>query len=143
MTTLPKISLNEKWRYHNTADAQNYAAVNVDDSDWEWTLFTELPISSIPASTTVWLRNRFDLLQTEECVSYFLRCDYCAFPMKCYLRGKLIADVPARAALDFEITDFVTLDDNLLVVSIQADAKLVEAQTNELYLQPIFCQELG
>jgi len=57
MSKLSIISLDEKWRYRNTAEDEDYSVVDVDDTDWEWAVFTELPIREFPASEEVWVAN--------------------------------------------------------------------------------------
>lgn len=142
MTQIPKISLNEKWRYRFAAQEESYSDLSLDDSDWEWTRFNEVPIPKLSPPDVIWLRKRFDLNASEACIRYFLRCDNTSYPMNVYLRGELIAQSGDHSFLDVDVTDYVSLDDNLLVLEIRADEWALEPQEDELYLQPIFCDDL-
>lgn len=142
MSKLPIISLDEKWRYHNTAEGEDYSALDVDDSKWEWAVFTEMPIAEFPASDEAWVRQHFHLLNTDECIRYFLHCDICTFAMRFFIGGELIAEVAMGGVLDLEITDYVVQKDNLLAVAIECSERSEVEQTKELYLRPFFCDEL-
>ena len=142
MTQIPKISLNEKWHYRFATEQESYSNPAVDDSDWEWTLFTEVPIPKVSPPAVIWLRKRFHLNPMEACVRYYLRCDRNSYPMTVYLRGHAVAQGSNDSYLDVDVTDYVSLDDNVLALEIHADKWDLDTQEAELYLQPIFCDDL-
>jgi len=142
MTQIPKISLNEKWRYRFSTEHEDFSNPSFDDSDWEWTLFNDVPIPKLSPPDVIWLRKRFDLNPAEACIRYFLRCSDSAYPMTIYLRGQSIKTTGNDAYLDMDITDYVSLDNNVLVLAIRADEWDLDPQKAELHLQPIFCDDL-
>jgi hypothetical protein len=138
-----KISLNNKWRYCYATKSEDYSDVTVDDSNWDSITFTDIPIEEMSPHDVIWLRKRFDLTPAEACVRYFLRCEGRAYPMTIYLRGQAIAQYDKEAYLDVDVTDYVSLDDNVLVLMIRFDGQTVDLQQTELHLQPIFCDDLN
>jgi len=114
----------------------------MDDSNWEWTVFTALEVPRLTPPDVIWMRKRFDLQPTEACMRYFLRCDRSSYPMRLYLRGKLIEQTGNDDAIDIDVTDFLSLDDNILVLAIHARQWDLDPQISDLYLQPIFCDDL-
>lgn len=142
MTQIPKISLDEKWRYHYATASDNFSNPNINDSDWEWTTFTGLDMPKVAPPEAIWLRKRFHLNKSEACLRYFLRCDDSSLPMTVYLRGQKIAELGNDANLDVDVTDYVSLDDNVLALAIHAEKWDLDPQQAEIYLQPIFCDDL-
>ena len=143
MTLIPKISLDEKWRYQFAPVGDDYSKPSFDDSDWEWTTFTGLAIPKVSPPDVIWLRKRFDLNPSEACVRYFLRCDDSTIPMVVYLRGRKVAETGNDSHIDIDVTDELSLDDNVLVLKLQPAKWDLDSQTQELYLQPIFCDDLA
>lgn len=143
MVLIQKIPLHEKWRYCYATLSEDYSSVTIDDSDWDWTTFTEIPNLAMSPDDVIWLRKRFDLNPTEACIRYFLRCDGCAYPMTIYLRGQAIAHYDIGSNLDVDVTDYVSLDDNILVLAIRFGGVGLDLQDVKLYLQPIFCDDLN
>lgn len=142
MTQIPKFSLNEKWRYRYATDSEDYSSPSVDDSEWEWTLFTDVPVPKLSPPDVIWLRKRFDLNPAEACIRYYLRCSASSYPMTIYLRGQAIDKRGNDSFIDLDVTDYLSLDDNVLVLAIRADEWDLDQQQAELYLQPIFCDDL-
>jgi len=122
---------------------EDYSQPNFDDSGWEWTTFTKLAVQKVSPPDAIWLRKRFDLNPPEACVRYFLRCDDSAIPMIVYLRGQKVAETDNDSHLDIDVTDELSLDDNVLVLKLELAKWNLDSQTQELYLQPIFCDDLG
>ena len=142
MTQIPKISLNEKWRYHYASESEDYSGVDVDDSDWKWTTFTDILIPRLSPSDVIWLRKRFDLNPAEACVQYFLRCKNIAYPMTVYLRGQKVIAGEANSRINVDITNYVALEDNVIVLEIHADKWDFDLQNADINLQPILCDDL-
>jgi len=142
MTQIPKISLNEKWRYHYATKDDNFSNPKFDDSDWEWTTFTDIPIPKGSPPEVIWLRKQFDLKPSEACIRYFLRCDVSSYPMTVYLRGQEVAQSDNDSNIDIDITDELSMDNNVLVLAIYASRWDLDKQVTEMYLQPIFCDDL-
>ncbi len=143
MTNLPKISLDEKWLYQFATTDDDFSMPTIDDSDWEWTTFTSIAVPKVSPPEIIWLRKRFELNPAEACIRYFLRCDDGAYPMKVYLRGEIVAESGNDSYIDVEVTDYLSLDDNVLAIAIYASKWDLDPQDSELYLQPIFCDDLA
>lgn len=141
MENLQKIVLNTRWQYYESTQTQDYLNVRLDDSHWEWTTLADLPISNRGANDVLWIRTRFSLTPTDACVRYFLRCAGWAYPTRIYLRLQEIAQVDATD-LDVDVTDYVSLDDNLLTLAIRLNRQTKHKQHFELYLQPVYCDDL-
>lgn len=142
MTSIPRISLNEEWRYRFASQNEAYFEPDFDDSDWEWTLFDSIPISNTAPPEAIWLRKHFDLLENENCIRYFLKCTNLVYPTQIYLRGTVITSTAMGTALELDVTDHVTLNNNVLVLAINASQWDLSPQTEDLYLQPVFCDDL-
>ena len=106
MANLPKISLDNQWRYRFSTADDDLATPSLNDSDWEWTTFTSLVVSKVSPPDVIWLRKRFDLNPTEACIRYFLRCDDSVYPMTIYLRGDVVAQTGNDSYMDIDITDY-------------------------------------
>lgn len=143
MADLQQISLDTNWQYHFAIQSEDYSSVIADNATWDSMSFTEFPLLDISPSGILWLRKQFDLNPTETCVRYFLQCDAIAYPMTIYLRGQMIAQYDDNVGLDIDITDYVSLDDNLLVLAMHLDGHTNDIQQAELVLQPIYCDDLG
>ncbi len=143
MTQIPKISLDEKWRYRFATSDEDFSNPSFDESDWEWTTFTGLTIPKVSPPDVIWLRKRFDLNPAEACIRYFLRCVDSAMPMTVYLRGQKLTESGNDSHLDLDITDYVSLDNNVLVLAIYPAKWDLDPQRAEIYLQPIFCDDLA
>lgn len=143
MEQLQKILLNARWQYYESTETDDYLNVKLDDSHWEWTsTFSELPISNRAETDVLWVRKRFELTPTDACVRYFLRCTGCVYPMTVHLRSQVIAQVDDMG-LDVDVTDYVSLDDNLLTLAIRFNRQIENTKPLELYLQPIYCDDLN
>jgi|GEM_PF-1866632 len=142
MLQLQQISLNTNWQYHFADQSDDYSSVTHKNSNWDWTTLTDFPPAEVSAHYGLWLRKSFDLHPTEACVRYFLCCDVMAYQMTIYLRGQVIVQCERGDVLDVDITDYVSLDDNVLVLAIRLDGQTIDAQPTELYLQPIYCDDL-
>jgi hypothetical protein len=143
MVQISKFLLNTNWRYCYATKSEDYSSVTVDDSDWDLVAFTDIPISKMSPHEVIWLRKRFDLTPAEACLRYFLRYEGRAFPMTIYLRGQAIAQYDKNSVLDVDVTDYVSLDDNVLVLAIRFKGQGIDLQQAELFLQPIFCDDLN
>lgn len=137
-----KISLNEDWRYYYTTQNDDFSQSAHDDSEWEWLSFNELSNIELSPSGVVWLHKRFTLNPSEACIRYFLRCEKGLYPMEIYLRGKLIAKTKNDESIDIEVTNYLSLDDNVLVLAIEAEKWNPMLGQSGLYLQPILCDDL-
>jgi len=142
MEQLRKILLNTRWQYYKSTQVEEYLDVKSDDSHWEWTTLTNLPISNRVSDDVLWMRTWFNLTPTDACVRYFLRCSGCAYPMQVYLRGQVITQIDG-VDVNVDVTDYVSLDDNLLVLAIRVDPTTKNTQQLKLYLQPIYCDDLN
>ena len=140
MEQLSKISLNIGWHYRQATESEDYAGLSIDDSKWEQVDFGDI---EKPSSNIIWLRRRFDLTPMTACVRYFLRCDESGYAMTIYLRGQVVAEVDRDSAIDIDVTDYVSLDDNVMVLAIRTHESDFESQGTELYLQPVLCDDLA
>ena len=142
MEQISKFLLNSNWRYCYATKSKDYSHVTVDDSDWDLATFADIPISKVSSHELIWLRKRFDLTPAEACLRYFLRGKGWGFPMTIYLRGQAIAQHDEESVLDVDVTDYVSLDDNLLVLAIRLNGQDLDLQQADLFLQPILCDDL-
>lgn len=140
MTTLPRISLAKNWRYRYAPVQEKFSGTDVSDSDWAVANWADIIIKDAGAKK-IWARNRFHLEPTMECVRYFLRTDRFVFPAQVFLRGKLIAEVSLNESLDLDVTDEVSLSNNILMLAIDPSGWKQEKPA-DLYLQAIFCDDL-
>ena len=140
MAELQKVSLNTNWQYRFAPESDNYSSVTMDDSDWSLTDFADIPIMNTSLHNILWLRKCFDLLPTDACVRYFLRSHGHVYPMTVYLRGQAI--VHCDGVLDVDVTDYVSLDDNILVLAMRLEGQTLDTAQVALYLQAIYCDDL-
>lgn len=142
MEKITKISLNKNWQYCIADMSEDFSSPQLDDSDWAYVPTIDFDLLMRASSDRVWLRQRFDLSPTDVCVRYFLRCAGCSVPMTIYLRGRVVAIYRADEALDVDITDYVSLDDNVLALAIAPLGSGFDVNLMDMYLQPIACDDL-
>jgi hypothetical protein len=142
MEQLQKISLNTSWQYIYSAQSEDYSSVIRDNSDWSLIDFADVPTLAHASHNVLWLQQRFDLMPTDVCVRYFLRCVGYSYSMTVYLRGQEIAQSD-KVGLNVDVTDYVSLDDNVLVFAIRLNKQTIATQQVDIYLQPILCDDIN
>jgi hypothetical protein len=135
-------SLNKNWQYCAADINEDFSSPQLDDTEWAYVTDVGFDALMRAPSDMIWLRQRFDLSLTDVCMRYFLRCDGCFVPMTIYLRGRVVAIYRADEALDVDITDYVSLDDNVLALSIAPLGSGFDVNRMDMYLQPIACDDL-
>jgi len=85
-------------------------------------------------------RRRFELAPVDFCARYLLHVDAAPGPLTIILRGEVVAHNVAAGAL-VDVTDFVSLDDNLLELRVDSDAMLREGRFGGVWLQAVPCEE--
>ncbi len=131
------ISLNAAWRLHQSSEDSAVAKPGFDDSTWKLASLDELP--SLVLGEPTWIRKRFALDASEDCLRYRLCCTATPLSMYLYLRGQLIAEVAAESCLALDITDHLSLDDNLLAIEIKSGSRLDSGCKLEVWLEAEFC----
>ena len=86
-----------------------------------------------------WLRKRFELEAGEDCLRYRLCAKEMPCTVKVYLRGELLTALDAGTKLSLDVTNFVSLDDNLLALEINPDEKVSSERSLKFWLAAEFC----
>ena len=143
MIQLQKISLNTNWYYRFAPQSDDYSRESLNNVGWTLRAFSDVPFSKMSLQNVLWLRKWFDLNPRDACVRYFLRSDLRVYPMTIYLRGQAIAHYDNDLSLDVDITDYVSLDDNALILALNLGGQeFIDRHKAELYLQAIYCDDL-
>ncbi|MCK6580933.1 MAG: hypothetical protein L6Q98_22810 [Anaerolineae bacterium] len=68
-----------------------------------------------------WLQKKFDLPMRDICVTYRLRIDSAPSPGRLTINGRDFGEI--AAPLDLDVTDYVTLEDNLIAFRVPCEAR--------------------
>ena len=131
------IPLSAAWRIQRSSEESAVAKPGLDDSTWKVASLDELP--SMVLGEAIWIRKRFALDASEDCLRYRLCCTPSPLSMYLFLRGHMIAEVAADSCLALDITNQLSLDDNLLAIEIKAGSRLVSCCKLEIWLEAEFC----
>jgi hypothetical protein len=139
MTNLNPISLDNDWRYYPTDDVDpTYGSSELDEASWGVlnTLAT-WPRDLLPRFDTLHLRHTFDLEPiTDVCVRYVLHVEAAPEGTTVFINGWHVGTAQAGKALVSDVTDYVTLEGNVLLLKISKKGEL-----RRLWLQAVPCEE--
>jgi hypothetical protein len=131
-------SLESDWRYFPTEviDAA-YGASELDESSWG--VLAELadyPRDLIAVSGTLNLRHTFDLEPIGDvCLRFHLHLDRAPVGTQIYVNGWHLETIQAAEPLESDITDYVSLEDNFVLLKLTHSGEL-----HGLSIQPVPCE---
>jgi hypothetical protein len=135
---MDKISLDTDWRYFPTEvmDAA-YGVSELDESSWGvLPQLSDYPRDLIAFSGTLNLRRTFDLEPiTDVCVQIHLHLEHAPIDTQVYVNGWHVGTTKASEVLHADITDYVSLEDNLILLKLTHSGDL-----RGLFLQRVPCE---
>ncbi len=135
--TLKSISLETDWRYFPTElmDAI-FGASELDESSWGvLPRLADYPHDLIAVSGTLNLRRTFDLEPIHDvCLRMYLDLKHAPTGTQVYVNGWHVGTVQTAGTLHTDVTDYVSLEDNLLLLKLTHSGDL-----NGLSIQRIPC----
>ena len=135
---MKRIPLETDWRYFPTEvmDAA-FGASELDESSWS--VLPQLayyPRDLIAVSGILNLRHSFDLEPIgDDCVSIHLRLDHAPIGTQIYVNGWHVGALQTADPFHANITDYVSLEDNLLLLKLTRGGDL-----NGLFLERVPCE---
>ena len=131
------ISLDDNWRYFPTEvmDAA-YGASELDESSWGvLPKLADYPRDLIAVSGTLNLRHTFDVEPIGDvCLRFFLDLQHAPKGTQVYVNGWHVGTMQTAEPLRADITDYISLEDNLLLIKLTHAGKL-----SDISLQPTPC----
>lgn len=127
MTDLQPIPLDTGWRYFPTEDLDPAdTAAQLDESAWGvLPTLSDYPHEIVSFYRLLNLQRRFDLLPIEDvCVRYHLHLDHAPDSTQVYINGWHAGTVEQGKSLMSDVTDFVTLEDNFLLLKVSRKGDL-------------------
>ncbi|MBI1281296.1 MAG: hypothetical protein GC179_24425 [Anaerolineaceae bacterium] len=132
------ISLETNWRYFPTEviDAA-YGASELDESSWGiLPQLADYPRDLIAVSGTLNLRHTFDLEPIGDvCLRFALHLDRAPVGTQVYVNGWHLGTLQSSEPLNADITDYVSLEDNLVLVKLTHSGEL-----RGLSIEPVPCE---
>ncbi len=117
--TIPDISLDDRW----TCDY-------FEDIPTLYEFMETYPVASLAKwrfdktraeNWIAWLQKKFDLPLRDVCVSYWLCIDSAPAATRLYINGRDFGVV--ATPLRFDVTDYVTLDDNVIAFRVPCEMR--------------------
>ena len=127
MTNFNPILLETDWRFYPTDDTDPaYGSSQTDESSWGiLDSLTKWPRDLLSRYETLHLQKTFDLEPiTDVCVRYRLHIDAAPEHSAVYINGWHVGTVQAGKALLSDVTDYVTLEDNLILLKVSRKGTL-------------------
>ena len=115
----------------------NSLATEPDDWDRKTTPHAEL--SDAASGGMLWLRKQFTLDASDSCLRYSLRCTRAPCQTQVILRGQRIADISAGSELALDVTNYLSLDNNVLVLALEDGKKVDAGERIRVWLEARFC----
>lgn len=137
MTNLNMIPLEHDWRYFPMEDMDEaYGASELDDSSWGvLASLPEYPRDVMSFYGKLNLRHTFDLEPIGDvCLRFFLRLETAPTGTEIYVNGWHAGTTQAGKSLISDVTDYVTLEGNVLLLKLTRKGDL-----HGLSLQPVPC----
>ena len=134
------ISLETNWRYFPTEDADAvFGASEFDESSWGvLPQLADYPRDLIAVSGTLNLSHRFDVDPIEDvCLCFFIDLAHAPSGTQIYVNGWHLGTLQAGESLHAEVTDYISLEDNLLLIKLSHSGDL-----NGVSLVPVLCETL-
>lgn len=127
MPDLQPIALDTDWRYFPTEDLDPAdTAAQLDESAWGvLPTLADYPREIVSFYRLLHLQRRFDLLPIDDvCLRYHLHLDHAPDSTQVYINGWHAGTVGEGKPLISDVTDFVTLEDNLLLLKVTREGDL-------------------
>lgn len=118
---MQRISLDSNWRYFPTEQIDaNFGTSELDESSWGvLPTISAYPSDLIVHSGTLNLRRTFDVEPIgETCVSIHLHLDHAPLGTQIFVNGWHVGTIRSTAPFDSDVTDYVSLEDNLLLLKL-------------------------
>ncbi len=135
------ISLDTNWRYFPTEVIDPiYGATELDESSWGvLPQISDYPRDLIAYSGTLNLRHTFDLEPIHDvCIRYHLHLIIAPVGTQVFVNGWHIGTFQAHQSLTADVTDYVTLEDNFILLKLSHRGDL-----SGLSLEPVPCDGIG
>jgi hypothetical protein len=140
MTHFPSISLNTDWRSYPPDDTDPlYSASQLDDSSWDHlSILADWPRHLLGQAETIHLQRKFDLEPIGDvCIRIFLHLEAAPEATSVYVNGWHVGTSQSEQPLIADVTDYVTLQDNVLLLKVSKAGRL-----GAVSLQRIPCDEV-
>ena len=135
---MKSIPLETDWRYFPTEvmDAA-FGASELDESSWGvLPQLADYPRDLIAVSGTLNLRHTFNLEPIGEvCLRFYIQLDHAPIGTQVYVNGWHIGTIQAGEAFHADVTDYVSLENNLILLKLSHSGDL-----HGLSIQPIPCE---
>ena len=132
------ISLETDWRYFPTEimDAA-FGASELDESSWGvLPKLADYPHDLIAVSGTLNLRRTFDVEPIGDvCLRFYLDLQHAPVGTQVYVNGWHIGTLQAGETLHTDVTDTISLEDNLILLKLMHSGDL-----SGLSIQPVPCE---
>jgi hypothetical protein len=138
MTDLAPIPLDSDWRYFPTEDLDPADTVaQLDESAWGvLPTLADYPREVVSFYRLLHVQRCFDLQPIDDlCVRYHLHLDHAPDGTQVYINGWHAGTVQSGKSLISDVTDFVTLEANLLLLKINREGDL-----RGVSLRPVPCE---
>lgn len=136
------MSLDKDWLYYFASNPQNdYSQPDVNEAGWiplpeisDWTVANS-------AHTGVdWFRRHFTLMPMDGCVRYLLQIEVVPENLTVYINGKKVSDTRTKQDFKADVTDYVTLDENIIALRLTPRSNNAGGSFEKIGLQPIPCE---
>lgn len=107
--------------------------------DWDWKTIPHAELSDAATGGMLWLRKRFTLDATDSCLRYSLRCTRVPCKTQVILRGQRVADISAGSDLALDVTNYLSLDNNVLMLALEDGLKVDAVERIRVWLEARFC----
>lgn len=137
MVTFPTIHLDSAWRYFPVEDMDSaYGVSQLDESSWGvLPQLAEYPRDIFSFYHELQLRRTFDVPPIGDvCLRFHLNLQVAPSGTQLFINGWHIGTVQHGQALTVDVTDFISLEDNLILIKLARKGDL-----HSLTLQPIPC----
>lgn len=137
MATLDSIPLTQVWRVYPPQEVDpTYGSSQLDESSWDCIpALADWPRHLLAREGMIYLRRTFDLEPIEDvCLRFILHVETAPEGTAVYINGWHAGTVQAGAALVSDVTDYVTLEDNVLLLKVSR-----RGEFGGLWLQPLPC----
>src|SRR3954465_3301037 len=119
--TIKSISLESDWRYFPTEVMDTtFGASELDETSWGvLPQLADYPRDLIAVSGTLNLRHSFDIEPIGDvCLRFHLDLKHAPMGTQIYVNGWYVGTVQMDASLDADVTDYISLEDNLILLKI-------------------------
>ncbi|RMF82572.1 MAG: hypothetical protein D6737_01400 [Chloroflexi bacterium] len=119
MKTLPVVQLVDGWEHFPTEDSVVYGLSRLDDSAWERLhTLNDWPQMLLSYNEALYFRHCFTLAPTQACVHYHFHIEHAPPQTDVYINGLHLGTTDDNAHFDRDITNFVSLDNNVVLLKV-------------------------